>query len=95
MAAGYEQPKDVVKRVRFFDGQYLQDQDFVDEQHYHIDRQRRHNRTLHVGGIADGLGVTSVVGAPQVLVQYQYETTLPPVPHQLHQLPWQGHLFFF
>ncbi|MEZ4660543.1 MAG: tail fiber domain-containing protein [Caldilineaceae bacterium] len=68
MAAVYEQPKDVVKRVRFFDGQYLQDQDFVDEQHYQIDRQRRHNRTLHVAGIADGLGVTAVVGAPQVVV---------------------------
>ncbi|MCB0139992.1 MAG: hypothetical protein KDE50_08820, partial [Caldilineaceae bacterium] len=68
MAAAYEQPNDVVKRVRFFDGQYLQDQDFVDEQHYQIDRQRRHNRTLHVAGIADGLGVTAVVGAPQVVV---------------------------
>lgn len=68
MAAEYKQPKDVVKRVRFFDGQYLQDQDFVDEQHYQIDRQRRHNRTLHVAGIAEGLGVTSVVGAAQVVV---------------------------
>lgn len=68
MAAAYEQPKDVVKRVRFFDGQYLQDQDFVDEQHYQIDRQRRHSRTLHVAGIAEGLGVTAVVGAPQVVV---------------------------
>ena len=68
MAAVYEQPADAEKRVRFFDGQYLQDQDFVDEQHYHIDRRRRHNRTLHVAGIADGLIVTTVPGTPQVTV---------------------------
>ncbi len=68
MAAVYEQPNDVIKRVRFFDGQYLQDQDFVDEQHYQIDRQRRHNRTLHVAGIAEGLDVTIEVGAAQVVV---------------------------
>ena len=68
MAADYDQPKDVEKRVRFFDNQYLKDQDFIDEQHYHIDRQRRHNRMLHVAGIAEGLDVTAVAGKPQVIV---------------------------
>lgn len=69
MTATYEQPQDVVTRVRFFDGQYLQDQDFVDDQHYHIDRQRRHNRQLHVAGVADGLAVTRVADNPtRVLV---------------------------
>ncbi len=68
MATVYEQPADAEKRVRFFDGQYLKDQDFVDDQHYHIDRQRRHNRTLHVAGIADGLIVTRVEGSAQVTV---------------------------
>src|SRR4029453_6284525 len=57
MAANYELVGDVEKRVRFFDGQFLQDQDFVDEQKYHLDRRRRHNRVLHVAGIADGLAV--------------------------------------
>lgn len=63
MAANYDQPLNVEKRTRFFDGQYLQDQDFIDEQKYHVDRQRRHNRTLHVAGICDGLGVDAVQGS--------------------------------
>jgi hypothetical protein len=56
--ADYAQPEYVEKRLRFFDGQFLKDQDFVDEQKYHLDRQRRHNRFLHSAGIVDGLAVT-------------------------------------
>src|SRR5919202_4206124 len=59
MAANYDLPGAVEKRVRFFDGQFLQDQDFVDEQKYHLDRERRHHRVLHTAGIADGLTVTA------------------------------------
>jgi hypothetical protein len=57
MAANYDLPDAVEKRVRFFDGQFLQDQDFVDEQKYHLDRVRRHTKLLHVAGVADGLAV--------------------------------------
>jgi hypothetical protein len=67
MTANYDLPSVVEKRVRFFDGQYLQDQDFVDEQKYHLDRERRHLRLLHVAGIADGLAVAAK-GANQVTV---------------------------
>jgi hypothetical protein len=59
---------DVEKRLRYFNGQFLQEQDFTDEQAYHIDRQRRHNRTLHTPGIAEGLNVTANVGATAVQV---------------------------
>ena len=59
MAAITTCPDVVEKRVRFFDGQFLQDQDFVDEQNYHLDRERRHNRLLHGAGIADGPDVTA------------------------------------
>ena len=38
MTANYELPSVVEKRVRFFDGQFLQEQDFIDEQKYHLDR---------------------------------------------------------
>ena len=62
MTANYDQPDVVEKRVRFFDGQFLQDQDFVDEQIYHLDRERRPLRLLYVAGIADGLDVTA--GSP-------------------------------
>jgi Chaperone of endosialidase len=67
MAANYDLPSVVEKRVRFFDGQFLQEQDFVDEQKYHLDRERRHLRLLHVAGIADGLAVAAK-GANQVTV---------------------------
>ena len=67
MTANYDLPSVVEKRVRFFDGQFLQEQDFVDEQKYHLDRERRHLRLLHVAGIADGLAVAAK-GANQVTV---------------------------
>jgi hypothetical protein len=57
--ADYVLPDVVEKRVRYFDGQFLQDQDFIDEQDYQLDREHRHNRLLHGPGIADGLTVTS------------------------------------
>lgn len=49
---------DIDLRLRYFNGQFLQDQDFTAEQEYHLDRLRRHNRLLHTPGIADGLTVT-------------------------------------
>jgi len=45
------------KRLRYYNGQFLQQEDFNAEQAYHLDRQRRHNRQLHTFGIADGLVV--------------------------------------
>jgi hypothetical protein len=54
--------------MRYFNGQFLQEEDFRAEQAYHIDRQRRHNRTLHTPGIAAGLTVTADVGADDVEV---------------------------
>lgn len=45
------------KRPRYFAGQYLLADDFQLEQDYHIDRQWRQNRLLHVSGIAEGLEV--------------------------------------
>ena len=55
--ADYGQPPFVDKRLRFFDGQFLKDQDFIDEQKYHVDRLRRYSRFLNVSGIVDGLTV--------------------------------------
>jgi hypothetical protein len=56
--ADYTMPDNVQKRLRYFDGQFLRDQDFIDEQNYHLDRQQRHNRLLHAPGIVSGLEVT-------------------------------------
>lgn len=57
--ADYVLPAVVEKRVRYFDGQFLQDRDFIDEQDYQRDREHRVSRLLHGPGIAEGLAVTS------------------------------------
>ncbi|RMF82209.1 MAG: LysM peptidoglycan-binding domain-containing protein [Chloroflexi bacterium] len=48
---------DIDKRVNYFDRQFLQAEDFIDEQSYHIERHRLHNRLMHTPGIAEGLVV--------------------------------------
>jgi len=49
-----------IKRMNFFDRQFLRARDFQDEQAYHLDQRRRHNRLLHTPGVAEGLLVTRV-----------------------------------
>ncbi len=66
--ADYEQPDDVDVRLRYYDNQILKEQDFIDEQKYHIGRQRWHDRFLHTPGIVEGLEVTHVTGTSKVLV---------------------------
>src|SRR5262245_52660333 len=56
----YNQPEYVHKRLRYFHGQFLQDQDFIDEQKYHVDRQRRLGRLFHGPGVVEGLAVTAL-----------------------------------
>jgi len=58
MPANYQQPEYIERRTRYFDGQFLKDQDFIDEQKYHIDRLRRSHKLLHIKGISGGLKVT-------------------------------------
>jgi hypothetical protein len=48
---------DLDERVRYFDGQFLGSQDFVDAQRYLIDRLRRGFDLGTVAGVAAGLGV--------------------------------------
>lgn len=42
------------KRLHYFNTQFLEEQDFNDEQNYHVDMRRRHNQALHTWGVADG-----------------------------------------
>ena len=46
-----------IKRLHYFDHQFLIEADFTDEQKYHLEMRRRLNRTLHTFGIAEGLEV--------------------------------------
>jgi len=48
------------KRLRYFDGQFLQELDFRDEQNYHVDRQRRPFKSLTVAGVCEGLTVKPI-----------------------------------
>lgn len=46
-----------VKRLNYFNHQFLNEKDFQDEQSYHIFMRRLHNRALHKWGVAEGLMV--------------------------------------
>jgi hypothetical protein len=48
---------DLVKRLRYFNGQFLREPDFTAEQDYHLQHQRDHTRLLHNPGIAQGLDI--------------------------------------
>lgn len=44
-----------IKRVRYFDRQFLRTSEFRDEQSYHVSMRRRHNLSHHTWGIVNGL----------------------------------------
>ncbi|HYH03303.1 MAG TPA: hypothetical protein VEC37_09390, partial [Bacillota bacterium] len=51
-----------VKRMRFFDGLFLRQEEFNLEQNYHLRLRRLHNRHLHSTGIVSGLDVLAEPG---------------------------------
>jgi len=67
--ADYNIPQYVDKRTRYFNNQFLQEQDFIDEQKYHINHLRQHQRSLHTPGIAEGLTVEAPIGATEATVK--------------------------
>src|SRR5919197_2283138 len=48
-----------LKRVHYFFGQMLSQDDFQAEQNYHRERLKRHNRYLHGWGVVTGLKVSA------------------------------------
>ncbi|HEX3559754.1 MAG TPA: hypothetical protein VHU19_11155 [Pyrinomonadaceae bacterium] len=44
-------------RNHYFTGKLLVERDFTDEQHYHVEKMRHHNRRLHGWGVVCGLRV--------------------------------------
>jgi len=57
-----------IKRLNYFNGQFLVEDDFNDEQAYHLGMRRRLNQALQTWGIADGGLVVTGVGSNQVSV---------------------------
>ncbi|MBU3967808.1 MAG: Ig-like domain-containing protein [Euryarchaeota archaeon] len=65
-----------MKRLNYFKGEFLNKDDFEEEQNYHVDMLRKHNENLHKGGIAAGLEVpetfedgTAVIGGTDLLIK--------------------------
>lgn len=59
---------DAIKRLNYFDHQFLRAPDFSDEQNYHLSMRRQHNRLLHTSGVAQGLDATAAAGGTVVNV---------------------------
>jgi hypothetical protein len=57
-----------IERLNYFNGQRLQASDLKLEQDYHLRVRRWLNRSLYTSGIADGLIVSKVPGAPRVRI---------------------------
>lgn len=51
-----------IKRLNYFDHQFLRAQDFSDEQTYHLEMRRLHNSLFHSWGIATGMAVSYTPG---------------------------------
>jgi hypothetical protein len=51
-----------VKRLNYYDHQFLRAGDFSDEQTYHLTMRRLHNSSLHTWGIGQGLQVALATG---------------------------------
>jgi hypothetical protein len=57
-----------IKRLNYYNSQFLKENDFNDEQLYHNQMRRLHNRALHTWGIVQGLEVTRVADTARVTV---------------------------
>lgn len=60
--------KSEIKRLNYYNSQFLVDTDFNDEQLYHNQMRRFHNRALHTWGIVEGLQVERVPNESKVTV---------------------------
>jgi hypothetical protein len=58
-----------VRRVNYFQGMMLVDQDFTDEQSYHLQMRQNHNLELHTWGVVRGLNVNVNSESGEVTVE--------------------------
>ncbi len=57
------------KRMNYFNGLLLKEEDLTLDQNYHIQHQRLHNGSFHEWGVVDGLDVEEVPNLPQIIVK--------------------------
>lgn len=60
--------KSEIKRLNYYNSQFLVEKDFNDEQLYHKEMRRLHNRALHTWGVVNGLQVERVPNECKVSV---------------------------
>ena len=60
--------KSDIKRLNYYNSQFLVETDFNDEQLYHKQMRRFHNRALHTWGVVEGLQVVRVPNENKVTV---------------------------
>lgn len=60
--------KGEIKRLNYYNSQFLKEDDFKDEQLYHNQMRYLHNRALHTWGVVEGLEVKPVPGTSKVTV---------------------------
>lgn len=60
--------KSEIKRLNYYNSQFLVETDFNDEQRYHKQMRRLHNRALHTWGVVEGLAVERVPNEVKVTV---------------------------
>lgn len=83
MTEKYDLPPYVLSRVRYYDGEFLKDEDFIDDQKFHMDRHRRHERLMHVAGIAEGLDISVVPDATGTRLKVSAGTALDSLGRQI------------
>jgi hypothetical protein len=52
-----------IKRMHYFNRQFLREADFIAEQEYHMNQRRLHNKELHTWGVSSGLALSFLSGA--------------------------------
>ena len=60
--------KSEIKRLNYYNSQFLKEDDFLDEQLYHNQMRYLHNRALHTWGVVEGLEVKQITGTGTVKV---------------------------
>jgi len=89
-----------VKRLHYFNHQFLEEADFREEQAYHIEMRRRHNQGLHTWGVVNGFRVErtahhGVIVQPGMAVDAEgREIVLQEAVHkELSGHPANGHVY--
>lgn len=56
------------KRGKYFHGMLMTDRDFTEEQRYHVEKMKLHNRMLHGWGVVRGLGMTPKADKKSIII---------------------------